>query len=120
MSLARDVYSLTAAFPRSELFGITNQMRRAAVSVPSNIAEGHGRLTDKSFALFLSQARGSLHELATQIDLSIQLGFGDKNRGSQMLSEIEEQTKMLNALLTTLRYGSSQPAFSERLLANGC
>ena len=79
MSLAREVYSLTAAFPRSETFGITNQMRRAAVLVASNRAEGHGRLTDKSFAFFLSQARGSLNELATQLDLAVQLGFAEKD-----------------------------------------
>lgn len=107
MSLARDIYRLTTFFPRSEVFGITNQMRRAAVSVASNIAEGHGRLTDKSFAVFLGQARGSLNELATQVDLSRQLGFIAESNGSQVLSQIEELARMLNALLTSLRYGSS-------------
>jgi four helix bundle protein len=67
MDLARNVYALTNSFPGSETFGLTSQFRRAAVSVPSNIAEGRGRLTDKSFAVFLAQARGSLYELETQI-----------------------------------------------------
>ena len=75
MGLARSIYTLTGGFPRSERFGLTDQTRRAAVSVPSNIAEGHGRLSDKSFAVFLSQARGSLNELQTQLELSIQLEF---------------------------------------------
>jgi hypothetical protein len=57
MLLVRTVYTLTATFPKSEQFGLVSQMRRSAVSVPSNIAEGHGRLSDKSFRLFLSQAR---------------------------------------------------------------
>jgi four helix bundle protein len=68
MSAAQDVYRITEAFPKSEQFGLTAQMRRAAVSVPSNIAEGHGRLTDKGFKVFLAQARGSAYELETQLD----------------------------------------------------
>jgi four helix bundle protein len=103
MSLARDVYTLTGTFPRSEMFGLTNQMRRAAISIPSNIAEGHGRLTDKSFAAFLSQARGSLNELATQLDLSIHLGLAETGCGAQVSGEIEELARMINSLLTTLR-----------------
>jgi four helix bundle protein len=60
MALARNVYALTGSFPKTEVFGLTSQIRRAAVSVPSNIAEGRGRATDKSFAVFLCQAQGSL------------------------------------------------------------
>ncbi|HEX3986149.1 MAG TPA: four helix bundle protein [Acidobacteriaceae bacterium] len=63
MALARYVYAATESLPQSELFGLSSQIRRAAVSIPSNIAEGRGRTTDKSFAAFLSQARGSLYEL---------------------------------------------------------
>jgi len=85
MGLARSIYNLTAGFPRSERFGLTDQMRRAAVSVPSNIAEGHGRLSDKSFAVFLSQARGSLNELHTQLELSIHLGFAQPAQCSAAL-----------------------------------
>jgi four helix bundle protein len=75
MTLARDVYACTRSFPKEEVFGITAQLRRAAVSVPSNIAEGHGRTTDKSFRLFLSQARGSLFEVETQLELAANLKY---------------------------------------------
>jgi four helix bundle protein len=104
MALARSVYSLTVSFPKSETFGLTQQMRRAAVSVPSNIAEGRGRLTDKSFALFLSQARGSLNELETQLELSMQLGFAKGTQCSATLREIDEIARMLNALQRTLQH----------------
>ena len=103
MDLARSVYGLTAVFPPSEIFGLTQQMRRAAVSVPSNIAEGHGRLTDKSFALFLSQARGSLNELETQLELSIQMGFIQAAQCSRARRDIRELAMMLNSLLTVVR-----------------
>jgi four helix bundle protein len=69
MILAKDMYAVTNRFPRAEIFGLTSQVRRAAVSIPSNIAEGHGRTTDKSFAVFLGQARGSLCELETSWNL---------------------------------------------------
>lgn len=99
MSLARSVYALTESFPQTEAFGLCQQMRRAAVSVPSNIAEGHGRMTDKSFALFLSQARGSLNELETQLELSLLMGFtpGDSAKGA--MREMDQLRRMLNALL---------------------
>jgi four helix bundle protein len=67
VDLALEVYRLTEGFPRSELYGLTTQIRRSAVSVPSNIAEGKGRFSDREFALFLRHARGSLLELETQI-----------------------------------------------------
>jgi four helix bundle protein len=109
MTLARSIYSITAPFPPSEAFGLVQQMRRAAVSVPSNIAEGHGRPTSKSFALFLSQARGSLNELETQLELSIQLGFAKTAQCSAVLQEIDELARMLHALQATLRRPSTQP-----------
>ena len=103
MSLARNVYHITAQFPKSESFGLTTQMRRSAVSVPSNIAEGHGRVTDRSFGAFLSQARGSLNELETQAELALLLEFADREQGRKLLVEINEVARMLNALIATVR-----------------
>lgn len=103
MALARHVFLLTESFPRAQHFGLASQMQRAAVSVPSNIAEGHGRLTDRSFAQFLSQARGSLNELETQIELSRQLGFAAPAACQELMADANEIGKMLNALLTAVR-----------------
>lgn len=69
MRLVKDVYRVTRNFPREEVYGLTNQLRRAAVSVPSNLAEGHGRLSRKEFRQFIGCARGSLLELETQLEL---------------------------------------------------
>jgi len=103
MALARDAFQPTEAFPRSQMFGLTAQMQRSAVSIPSNIAEGHGRLTDRSFAQFLSQARGSLNELETQTKLSRDMGFANSATCGKLLADIEKPAKMLNALLTAVR-----------------
>ncbi|MEM1377495.1 MAG: four helix bundle protein [Pseudomonadota bacterium] len=75
MTLAELVYAMTADFPSTELYGLTSQMRRSAVSIPSNIAEGFGRAQRKPFIQFLRVAQGSLKELETQIELSSRLGF---------------------------------------------
>lgn len=102
MQLAREVYRLTAALPKSEVFGLQRQRRRAAVSVPSNIAEGHGRLSDQLLRVFLAQARGSLFGLETQIQLREDLGFIP---GTQALERFElgnEVGRMINGLLKTI------------------
>lgn len=103
MGLARQIYALTAEFPKSELFGLSNQLRRAAVSVPSNIAEGHGRLTDKGFAAFLGQARGSLYEMQTQIELAGDLGFLSAENAQILMTEATDIARMLNGLLSAVR-----------------
>ena len=100
MSLA--IYRLTTAFPKAELFGLTNQVRRASVSVPSNIAEGYGRNSTGEYKQFLGIARGSNLEVQTQLYLATQLGFGDRIelRTAEGLSmEVE---KMLNSLIAKL------------------
>src|SRR5579872_7088782 len=89
MSLTRNVYALTGGFPQAEVFGLCQQMRRSAVSVPSNIAEGYGRATDKSFALFLTQSRGSLNELETQLELSLLLGFVQSDVVARAVGEVD-------------------------------
>lgn len=103
MQLARDIYSATSAFPRDELFGLTGQMRRASVSIPSNIAEGHGRLSDPGLRIFLAQARGSLFELETQIDLARDFGYLDDRAAKGLCEECDEVARMLNGLLAALK-----------------
>lgn len=79
MELTALVYRITQQFPREEAFGLSAQLRRAAISIPSNIAEGQGRLNRKEFRQFLSVARGSNCELQTQLEIARALGFGDSN-----------------------------------------
>jgi four helix bundle protein len=112
MKLARDVYALTESMPRREAYGMADQMRRAAVSVASNIAEGYGRLTDLQFRHFLGNARGSLFELQTQTELAIDLGYLDKGKGGQLFEQGEEVARIVNGLLKSLMSNSANPAIS--------
>jgi len=103
MVLARQAYSLTAGLPKDEAYGLLSQMRRAAVSIPSNIAEGHGRLSDSQFRHFLGNARGSLYELETQSELASDLGFLDKQRVRILMDQGAEVGRLINGLITSLR-----------------
>lgn len=98
MLLAKTIYKQTAEFPSEEKFGLISQMRRAAVSVPSNIAEGQARNTTGEFVLFISHAEGSLAELDTQLALSIELGFLSPEKSKSCVALIEELRRMLNGL----------------------
>ncbi|MCL5062439.1 MAG: four helix bundle protein [Nitrospirae bacterium] len=103
MELVTAIYKLTENFPKSEIYGLTSQMRRAAVSIPSNIAEGKMRGTRKDYRHFLLNAYGSGAELETQIEIAKQLCFGrniDFNEPSELLEEV---MKMLNALIKNLK-----------------
>ncbi len=102
MVLAREVYERTEEFPRSETFGLWMQMRRSAVSIASNIAEGHGRLTDPQLRNFLGMARGSLYELQTQTELANSLKFIDDNSTEFLISLATEVAKLINGLLGAL------------------
>jgi four helix bundle protein len=109
MHLAREIYRQTANLPKSEIFGLQSQMRRAAVSIPSNIAEGHGRLSDQLLRVFLAQARGSLYELETQIQLCQDLTFIPVIQAQQLLELCNEVARMINGLLRTLKAKDAKP-----------
>ena len=89
MDLVEDIYILTASFPTDEKFGLVSQMTRAAVSIPSNIAEGAGRNSDKDFAHFISIAIGSLYELNTQIVLSERLGYINQTQSQELQKKLD-------------------------------
>ncbi len=102
MMLVKEVYLLTAKFPADEKFGLIQQMRRAAVSVPSNISEGHARQGTKEFLQFLSHASGSAAELETQTLLAISLGHCSQEGAQKALNLIEEVQRMLVGLRRSL------------------
>jgi len=93
--LVKNVYELSIKLPKDEKFGLVSQIKRCAVSVPSNIAEGCGRGTDKHFSLFLDYAIGSLCELQTQLILTVDLNLLDKTYTAEILDEINEIRKMI-------------------------
>jgi four helix bundle protein len=102
MQLAREVYATTERFPKAEVFGLRMQLRRAAVSVASNIAEGHGRLTDPQLRNALGMARGSLYEVQTQLELGRDLGFIDRESAQRLLDLSVDTAKLMNGLLRVL------------------
>jgi four helix bundle protein len=97
------LYQITNEFPREELYGITNQIRRAAVSVPNNIAEGFGRYSTKEYIQYLIQARGSLHEVRYLVMLSKNLDYISAENETYLINEINEIGKMLNGMIHSLR-----------------
>jgi four helix bundle protein len=98
IALAKRIYEMTRSFPTEEKFGLVSQMRRAAVSIPSNIAEGQARHTTGEFIQFISHAEGSVAELDTQIILSVELNFSAKKDVIAAYELIDEIRRMLNAL----------------------
>jgi four helix bundle protein len=102
MDLVTATYRSTAGFPREEQFGLTSQLRRAAVSIPSNIAEGQGRLSEKEFRHFLGQARGSVMEVETQIQIAKNLGYIQADKTKELLNSCAEVGRILNGLLASI------------------
>jgi four helix bundle protein len=98
MALVKRVYEITRTFPRDEKFGLVSQMRRAAISIPSNIAEGQARHSTGEFVQFLSHAEGSVAELNTQLMLSVELGYCSRDRTAEATALVRELRRMLNAL----------------------
>ena len=101
--LTIEVYSVTRMFPREETYGLTSQLRRAAVSVVSNIAESKGRSTDKDALHFLSNAKGSLFELETQLELAKHLSYLTSSDADALISKTNEAGRLLSGLMRALR-----------------
>jgi four helix bundle protein len=101
--LALAIYKITKEFPKEELYGLTSQIRRASMSIPTNIAEGCGRHTDADFARFLQMAMGSASETEYQLILAHDLDFLSNDSYEQLRNEAEEVKRMLASLLKTLR-----------------
>ena len=97
IQLVKKIYELTQKFPKDEIYGLTNQIRRAAVSIPSNIAEGAGRNSDKEFIQFLHIALGSLAEVETQLIIAIEIQYAKND--TILFQEIQNIQKMLNGLI---------------------
>jgi four helix bundle protein len=105
MELVVQVYHLTRRFPREEMHGLTSQMRRAAVSIPTNIAEGWGRGSRKEYIQFLRIARGSLLELETLLAISRSLRYLSQEDMQTTLALVEEISRMLSGLIASLKKG---------------
>lgn len=102
MDLTTQVYKLSRVFPREEIYGLTSQMRRAAVSIPSNIAEGYGRGTRPSFIHFLRIAQGSLKELETQLIIAERVGLAAAGSTAALVGECEQVGRLLRNLIRKL------------------
>ncbi len=101
--LVKAVYLFLNDFPKTETYGLVSQMSRAAVSIPSNIAEGSARNTEKDFKRFLEIAMGSAFELETQIMISVDLGLGNKIKADQLLKDLDVLERQINSLINKLK-----------------
>ena len=106
MQLVKEVYILAKILPKEETYALSDQMRRAAVSIPSNIAEGHSRNSDKELTQFLYIARGSKAELETQIKIGIMLNYFSEKQSENALNLCNEVGKMLNSFISKLTANS--------------
>ncbi|WP_283817301.1 four helix bundle protein [Bradyrhizobium lablabi] len=108
MTLTESCYQLTRRFPREELFGLTSQIRRAAASIPANVAEGHGRENTGSFVQSLRISQGSLKELETHLLLAERVGISPSLQSQPILAQCESLGKMLRALIRSLQDKSTK------------
>jgi len=114
MKFVTEIYEATQRFPREECYGLTNQLRRASVSVPSNIAEGQARFSQKEFHHFLSQARGSLTEIETQLLIARDLKYLQPAKADTLLGTADELGKVLNGLIASIKTrGIGRAGFTE-------
>jgi len=102
VDLVEMVYRMTAGFPKTEVYALTSQIRRAAVSIPSNVAEGQGRRTTRDFLYFLSVANGSVKEVETQVIVSERLGYLDEPKKSQLIDLTTEVGRLISGLTKSL------------------
>ena len=117
MEFTVNVYHATAQFPRHELYGLTQQLRRAAVSVPSNIAEGKGHRSAREFANFLLHARGSLLEVQTQLMIAEQLQYLSRDEANRLQLLSDAIGRSLNSLINSMR-GNAHQAKGQQLATN--
>jgi four helix bundle protein len=110
IELTLAIYKLTSSFPDAERYGLTNQLRRASVSVASNIAEGYGRATRGGYVQFLGNARGSISEVETQLVIAKALGFGSRQLINSSEGLCNEVGRMLRALMNSLKSKSLVPS----------
>lgn len=103
IKLVVDIYKTSQVFPKEELYGLTSQMRRSAVSIPSNIAEGSGRISDKEFNRFLEISLGSSFELETQLIIAHELEFLPDDDFTNLSEKVQEEQKMITGLQKSLR-----------------
>ncbi len=103
MDLVTEIYRVTQNFPKGEIFGLISQLRRAAVSIPSNIAEGQGRLSKGEFRVFLGNARGSLSEVETQVLIAKNLDYLSQNETTKLLDLASEVGRILNGLIASMK-----------------
>ncbi|MDQ3667355.1 MAG: four helix bundle protein [Acidobacteriota bacterium] len=103
VDLVVEVYKATERFPKEEKYGLTSQIRRAAVSVPANIAEGAGRYSQKEFAHFLSNAQGSTSELETELIIAHRLGYLSETMFSQLITDLERIGRLITGLSRRIR-----------------
>lgn len=108
MDLTEEIYRLVKFLPREETYSLSDQMRRAVVSIPSNIAEGQGRTSTKELLRFLTVARGSQTELETQLQICIRLNYISENQAMTSLNLCDEINKMLNSFITSLQLKLNQ------------
>jgi four helix bundle protein len=107
IALVKDIYAVTQRFPKEEIYGLTSQLRRAAVSIPSNIAEGQGRGSKNEFIHFLGNAKGSLFEVQTQVHIGRELNYMTDTDKKRLIDSSDEVGRIVNGLLNSLHHGGS-------------
>ena len=107
MDFVESAYAATNRFPREETYALTGQIRRAVVSVPSNIAEGQGRRLSKEYLYFLANARGSLLEVDTQLEIAVRLRYLPTDKYTELKKQLDEIARMLNGLMRSVEASSS-------------